>query len=233
MRRATLYASHRWISAVALVQLAVWTGTGLFFAVVPIERVRGSDRTAPEPAAPLPLGDLAPLPAAALAGAEQVTLRLVDGRPAWVASAGRGVRRWLVDARSGERVAVDAAAAERIARADQVAQPRALRVERVEAAPVEYRGGPVPAWRVDLDDGRETRVYVDAATGAVKARRNGVWRVYDFLFGLHIMDYGGREDFNTPLLAIAAAVGVATSLSGLVLWAARLAARRQAQPARR
>jgi uncharacterized iron-regulated membrane protein len=231
MRRATLYAAHRWISAVALLQLAIWTGTGLFFAVVPIERVRGSDRTAPEPATPLPLDGLRPLPAA-LAGAEQVSLRLVDGRPAWVASAGRGARRWLVDAASGERVAIDAAAAERIARADQVGQPRAVRVERVEAAPVEYRGGPVPAWRVDLDDGRETRVYVDAASGAVKARRNAVWRVYDFLFGLHIMDYGSREDFNTPLLAVAAAVGVATSLSGLLLWAARLAARRQARLAR-
>ena len=88
----------------------------------------------------------------------------------------------------------------------------------MEAAPLEYRGRPLPAWRVELADGRDTRVYLDAATGAVTARRNGLWRTYDLLFGLHIMDYGGREDFNTPLLAGSALVGLATAGSGLLLW---------------
>ncbi|MFP6687120.1 MAG: hypothetical protein VB934_20525 [Polyangiaceae bacterium] len=31
-----LYAVHRWIAAIAMVQLAFWNATGLFFAVVPL-----------------------------------------------------------------------------------------------------------------------------------------------------------------------------------------------------
>lgn len=228
----TLYAVHRWISLVAALQLLVWAGTGLFFALVPIERIRGTDRAAGGPRPAIPWERVAPLPVRALAGAEEVLLRVVDGRPVLVARGGG--RTWTLDAATGAEATFDAAAAERIARADQRGGPRALAVLRVDEAPLEYRGGAVPAWRVDLDDGRSTRVYVDATTGAVTARRNGLWRAYDFLWGLHIMDYGGREDFNQPWLAGLAAIGVATALSGGAVWIARAAraARRRAREER-
>ena len=38
----SLYLLHRWISLLALVQLAAWTVTGTFFAIVPFSRVRGA-----------------------------------------------------------------------------------------------------------------------------------------------------------------------------------------------
>lgn len=225
-----LYALHRWVSLVALLQLLVWTATGLFFAIVPIQRIRGEDRTAKAEPAPIPWDRVGALPAAALAGAEEVQLRVVDGRPLLLARGERGARRWAVDAATGEPHAFDAAAAERLARADQTGGPAALRVERVEEAEGEYRGRPVPAWRVDLDDGRGTRVYVDAATGAVTARRNGLWRVYDFLWGLHIMDWREREDFNHAWLVAFAVLGLATVVTGSVVWVAR--AVRKAGPGR-
>jgi hypothetical protein len=218
------YALHRWLSLAALVQLLVWTSTGLFFAVTPIARVRGEDRLVARAAAPIPWEQVGPLPADALAGVEEATVRVVDGR-AVVLARGPEERRFALDAATGRAVAFDAAAAERIARADQAGSPRALAVVAIHTAPLEYRGGEVPAWRVDLDDGRGTRVYVDAATGAIGARRNGLWRAYDFLWALHIMDYGGREDFNSPWLVLLAALGLATALSGTTLWVLRAARR--------
>lgn len=218
------YALHRWLSLAALAQLLVWTSSGLFFAVTPIARVRGEDRVVARPPAPIPWEQVGRLPAEALAGAEEATVRVVDGRTIVVAR-GPGERRFAVDAATGRAVAFDAAAAERIARADQAGSPRALAVAEIRTAPLEYRGGEVPAWRVDLDDGRSTRVYVDAATGAVAARRNGLWRAYDFLWALHIMDYGGHEDFNSVWLVLFAALGLATALSGTALWVLRAARR--------
>ena len=83
--------------------------------------------------------------------------------------------------------------------------------------PIEYRGRPLPAYRVELEDGHGTVVHVDAHTGKVPAWRNGFWRTYDFLWSLHIMDYSERESFNEPLLVAAAGLGVMTVLSGTVL----------------
>lgn len=217
------YALHRWLSLAALAQLLVWTASGLFFAVTPIARVRGEDRAA-RAAAPIPWDRVGPLPAGALAGAEEVTLKVVDGRPVVVAR-GPGDRRLALDAATGRPIAFGPDAAERIARADQAGSPRALAVARIEEPPIEYRGGKVPAWRVDLDDGRGTRVYVDAATGAIGARRNGLWRAYDFLWSLHIMDWGGRDDFNNLWLVLFATLGLATALSGTTLWLLRAARR--------
>ena len=42
-----------------------------------------------------------------------------------------------------------------------------------------------------MDDG--THFYVDAGSGEVVARRTRFWRVYDFMWGLHIMDLQGRK----------------------------------------
>ncbi len=86
---------------------------------------------------------------------------------------------------------------------------------------IEYRGKPLPAWRVALADGAGTVVYVSATTGEVTARRNDVWRAYDFLWSLHVMDYRERESGNHPLLLGAGLLALLTIGSGAVLWAIR------------
>jgi hypothetical protein len=218
-----LYALHRWLAALAFAQLALWTATGLFFALAPIDRVRGEDVVQPVHERVDWLRVVLPPP---VEGATALTLRLVDGRPAWIVR-GRDVAAGF-DAASGAALTVDADAAARIARSDQKGQPRARSVERIEEAPIEYRGKPVPAWRIELDDGRGTRIYVDARTGEITARRNALWRVFDFMWSLHIMDYGARESFNHPLLVGFAALGLLTVLSGALVWGARIAKRRRA-----
>ncbi len=85
----------------------------------------------------------------------------------------------------------------------------------IEVAPNEYRGGPLPAWQINFED--DVVLYLDSRTAKLHAVRTTKWRVFDFLWMLHIMDYDEREDFNHPLLIIAASFGVLTSLSGLLL----------------
>jgi len=84
--------------------------------------------------------------------------------------------------------------------------------------PIEYRG-PLPVWQVQFNDPEGLRIYVSPTTGKVAARRTNTWRVYDFLWSLHIMDYREREDFNHPLLiAFAAGLLVLTLTGAVLLW---------------
>ena len=94
-------------------------------------------------------------------------------------------------------------------------------VERVEVADPgsEYRGGPLPAYRVEMDHPTGARLYVAADSGRVTARRNDRWRLFDLFWMLHIMDYGDRDDFNTWWLQVVAGLGVLTVVSGFVLLA--------------
>ena len=59
---------------------------------------------------------------------------------------------------------------------------------------------------------------MDPWTGELLARRTARWRLFDFLWMLHIMDYDAREDFNHPLLQAAAILGFLVALSGVVFW---------------
>jgi uncharacterized iron-regulated membrane protein len=223
-----LYALHRWFAAFAFLQFAVWTTTGLFFALTPEERVGGAPvKHAHE--APLGTAAGAVTPAAAVAcfaamgitDPHRLELRSSPAGLFYVARTPDRVAR--IDARSCAAAPVERAEAEATARRDQPGEPAVREAVLIEKAPVEYRTKPVPAWRVELADADATAVYVDARTGDVTARRNGTWRTFDFFYGLHIMQYQTREGLNNPLLVAAASLAAFTVLSGIVLWGMRLA----------
>ena len=237
---------HRWLALLMAIQILFWFASGLFFAAVPIERVRSEHAMAEAPGQPVPLGTAADgLLRLGSAGvtAERIEIRTLLGRPVAVVAARAGRPR-LYDLATGDRLSplpMDAAA--RIAEADHAGPLRASRVERVTANSPEYRGA-LPAWRVDFDDGAARSLYVAADSGAVTARRSTLWRVFDFLWGLHIMDWRDHEDFNSPLLVAATLLSLVVIVSGMVMLPSRLgftawrrrrralrAARRNSEPA--
>ena len=66
-----------------------------------------------------------------------------------------------LSAESGQAAPVTRAEAEATARRDQPASPAVREARRIEAAPVELRGKPLPAWRIELDDAAHTVVYAE------------------------------------------------------------------------
>jgi hypothetical protein len=223
-----LYALHRWLSAIAFLQLVVWTMTGLFFAVVPMSRVHGEHvegahelPIGPGPGALSPTSAMACFAAMGISEVSRLELRALPAGLFYIARRHDGAAR--IDARTGAYAPVEQAEAESTARRDQPGDLVVRSAERIEKAGVEYRGKPLPAWRVALADEAGTVVYVDARTGEITARRNDTWRTYDFLWSLHIMSYDTREGFNHPLIIGAASLAVLTVLSGIVLWGIRLA----------
>src|SRR3546814_15468390 len=84
-------------------------------------------------------------------------------------------------------------------------------------ATVEVRDHEAPIWRVPFEDGEGTTLYVSGQDGRVLERRNDTWRIFDFVWMLHIMDYTGRQDFKHTLVIMAGSGG---------LWIARSEERR-------
>ena len=140
----------------------------------------------------------------------------MDGRAVWRVQQGKAFT--LVEADSGVVLSpLDAAAAQRIAAADYAGTGVVQSATLLKAEPpIEYRG-PLPVWQVQFNDPEGLRMYVSPTTGKVVARRTNTWRVYDFLWSLHIMDYREREDFNHPLLVAFAAGLLVLTLTGVVL----------------
>jgi hypothetical protein len=99
-------------------------------------------------------------------------------------------------------------------------------VTRIEHASPEYRGA-LPAWRVALHDPDSTNVFVAVDTGRIAAVRTGTWRLYDFFWGLHIMDWKDHSNFNTLWLLAFAIGGLALWLGGAILLCMRWPKRRR------
>ena len=124
----------------------------------------------------------------------------------------------------------DAASARRLAppSRDQIEQladryftgPEKLeRLSLITSIPGEIRGRKPPLWRADFDGWNKPTLYLSPATGELVSRRHELWRAFDFVWMLHIMDYDERENVNNWLLRGFTWLALATALSGAwLLW---------------
>jgi len=192
---------------------------------LPIETVRSEHRVAEQAAVPLALAGLPSLDEIARqAGVAptQADLHTTPRGPAWT-----------LKPVSGEPVIVSAVTGRPFApmSRDEVSAfaKRAYRGE-AEVTDVSYlatapeeTGKTGPLWRVDFADGEKTSFYVSPSTGEVVSRRSGVWRLFDFFWRLHVMDWDDGEDFNHPLIIITTALTLSIVVSGFVLLWIRIA----------
>ena len=212
--RQQLRRWHIWLGWVVALPFLVWTVSGVVMVARPIEEVRGTNLIAPPPI--LPTG-LVPVPPA-IGPRPVASLRLEQrsAGPRWVVAYADGEMR-LADPASGRlQPALTAAEAAREALSLYTGKATQSGVDRIskDAPPLDFRR-PIDAWRVTMSDG--TRFYVHAGTGEILARRTRWWRFYDLMWGLHIMDPGGREDTHNPWVVGFGIAGLLTVLMALVM----------------
>lgn len=221
---------HKWLALVIGAQLLIWFSSGVLMSFLPIERVRGEHLVDRERVVAVPnsVDLIAPsrLIAAANAPVESVSFAILAGRPVAQVATANGIK--LFDAVSGNPLRpVDATLARAIARDAWIATVKPdSRVTRVVAESPEYRGA-LPAWRVAFADPDNTSVFVSADTGKIAAVRTGTWRLYDFFWSLHIMDWKNHENFNTWWLLAFACGGLLMGLAGSILLFMRWPLRRK------
>lgn len=211
---------HKWLGLIVFAQLIVWTATGLFFVAVHITDVRADDLVhPPNHATPVNMAQVKITSAEALkAVAEdrpfEVALKSLGGVPVYEIRAEIGT--FLVSAETGERLIIDEPLARRIASATW-AQPTPIRaIEELEKAPRESTvSGNV--WAAHFAGEGDPTLYISAVNGRTSAPRTNLWRTYDFLYGLHLMDYSEHENFNTPWMLAAAILALSTVLFGVAL----------------
>ena len=216
---------HKWLALLLVVPFLFWFVSGLFFALAPIERVRSEHVIAKPVPTPIAMetavSGLARVAASGVASGEKIEIRTMIGRPVALVSPTRG-RPLLYDLATGRQLSpIPAWLATAIAEQDHKGARRAIGVVRVTRNSTEYRG-PTPAWRVQFEDGANRAIYVAADTGAVTARRSTLWRVFDFLWSLHILDFENHTDFNSPLLAGTAAAAMGIIITGIIMFPSRL-----------
>lgn len=78
--------------------------------------------------------------------------------------------------------------------------------------------GKLPAYVVSYSNDEALKAYISVNNGMFQTVRHRDWRIFDFLWMTHTMDYEGRDDFNNTVLRIFSVLGLITVMSGFLLW---------------
>jgi hypothetical protein len=212
---------HKWLALFVGIQAVIWTATGMYMVAVHIDIIHGDHLVRQAPVTPMPMKGLV-APAAIVAAdpaAREVRLQRLLDRPVWRVEAKDGA--YAVDARTGQRLApVTEAEAREIARRIYTGEPKIVSARLLDEAPLEMQTRKPPYWRVEFEGWNQPTIYISPTTGEMISRRHNLWRIFDFVWMLHIMDYDERSNVNNPLLRVATWSAVLMALAGawLLYW---------------
>jgi hypothetical protein len=84
----------------------------------------------------------------------------------------------------------------------------------------EYRGRSLPIYRVKSKNakGTELNVYINVYSAEVVAIRSNKWKIWDLMWGFHIMDWKERDNIDNILLKIFSILALVSSLTGIMLF---------------
>lgn len=202
------------------VQALIWTLSGLYMTVVHIDIIHGDHFVREAEARPVRGSEIVSpaLVAKAAPDAGRVRLAWLLSRPVYIASTPTG--ELLFDAGSGRRVPPPSEAEVRQAAEYWfTGEEKLARLELITEIPSEVRGREPPLWRAEFDGWNKPTLYLSPQTGQLLTRRHELWRIFDFLWMLHIMDYDTRDDVNNWLLRGFTLLAFTTVLSGAwLLW---------------
>ena len=209
--RSLIRKIHKYLSLFISIQLLLWTVSGIYFAYNKIELVRGEhlrNQTIEELS--FDLKNLPPIQSKSI----DIIVRL--GQPLIKINTMSGISYLNKDGSPASKIKLDEAM--KIVQNRTSLNPlSALEIVDVPAG-AEYRGRDLPLYQVITDHQDNIKVYLDAFSGEIVAIRSSSWRVWDFLWGLHIMDYIDRDNINNILIKIFSILALISSLSGVILF---------------
>jgi len=89
-----------------------------------------------------------------------------------------------------------------------------------EAPGSEYRGRDLPLYKIESSDenSKNINVYVDPYSAKIVAIRSNQWRIWDFMWGIHIMDWNERDNIGNIFLKVFSILALLSALSGIYLF---------------
>ncbi|NNK77037.1 MAG: hypothetical protein HKP42_13360 [Maribacter sp.] len=208
--------THRYLGLFLGIQFLFWTISGLYFSWTDIDEIHGDHFKNLEHQTK-PYRDLiSPSQLDVANGVKTIELRDIGNRPYyWINN------KQLYSAINGKpknSITKDEALS--------IAKNRMrndLIVESIEQITEtgkhhEYRKKLLPAYVISYKTDEALKAYVSVSDGKFQTVRHRDWRIFDFLWMTHTMDYEGRDNFNTTVLRAFSLLGLITVLSGFLLW---------------
>lgn len=213
---------HKWLMVFLGVQFLFWSVSGLYMVSMDIHYIHGEDLVN-KPPQPLDTENINFTTAMLLSGFPDATNisvgRLLDRQVYRFTNGDAGPT--VIDASTGARVPpVDERTARDIAHSVYSGTGEVTSVTLIEVQaqlPAEVSPRHLPLWQVKYAGITTPTFYINQYTGRVVAKRHNLWRLFDWMWRFHIMDYDDGENVSNWLLFVVASLGLLAAGSGAVL----------------
>lgn len=204
---------HKYLSFLISLQLLLWTVSGIYFAFNKIEMVRGEQYILSHSYAV----DLSQINLN-IAEAENVRLSKRLNEEIIIITKDLGNEYLDIKGNSLKKLSTDAAL--KIVGNKTTLKPLNVEEIKMEKNGSEYRGRPLPLYKVTSKNkaNEKINVYLNVFSGEILAIRSAQWRVWDLMWGFHIIDWKERDNINNFLLKMFSILALISSLTGLLLF---------------
>jgi len=200
---------HKWLSLIVGIQVVIWVLSGLFMVSISIDKIHG-DQFVRSPIH-IPNVALAPIPKK-FTDAKRIILSQQLSKPVYIID-----NTILINAKTGQNIDITRQYIKQRAIESLSFQAAILAIEKLDRYPDELGGHRREVWRVDIDAAFNPTLYFSPNSARLIRKRSDLWRVYDFLWSLHIMDYEHGEDSHNNLLLVASILAFFMIFCGLWL----------------
>lgn len=212
--------AHKYLALIIGIQIFFWVGSGLFFTIVPIEKIRGTDLIKERANFALKNDDFLAINKIIGQNPNSQKIEIFANSTGSIVK----IDDVFFDAKTGiKRENITKENAISIANSALKAPQIFTNAELIDKESVEYKGE-IPAWKINYKNGLS--VYIGAKSGEIITRRTNLWRFYDTLWSLHIMDWKNHENFNHNFIRIIAGLAFLTIIFGIALIPYRVRLRR-------
>ena len=205
--------THKYLSFFISIQLLLWTISGIYFAFNKIENVRGEQYRLQSPSNHSFKNIEFEIPEATSA----VVKKRLD-KTIIAASTNAGMRYFDEAGDPLKKISSDEA--KQIVAKNTLLNPIAVEEINESKKGSEYRGRQLPIYKVitrNVND-KEINAYLNIFSGDIVAIRSAQWRIWDLMWGFHIMDWQERDNIDNLLLKIFSILALISSLSGILLF---------------
>jgi len=205
--------THKYLSFFISIQLLLWTISGIYFSFNKIELVRG-EQYLKIVEKPINLGVLnfnTPY-------SEKVSIINRLGKEIVIVSS-RGSKKYL-DKNGNPLDKLSSLEAVESVKSQTTLLPfQAIEITDNNSGS-EFRGRSLPIYKVESRniENDDINVYVNIYSGEIMAIRSPQWRIWDLMWGFHIMDWNERDNINNILLKIFSILALVSSVTGLILF---------------
>ena len=205
--------THKYLSFFISVQLLLWTVSGIYFAFNKIELVRGEQYRLTE-SFPINFNEVN----FSRSDVQQVKAVNRLGEIIFVVSSSMGVE--YLDAFGSPVNKLNKNEVFEIVSASSTLMPIDLEEITESSKGSEFRGRDLPLFKVTSlnDKDKKINLYLNVFSGEITAVRSLQWRIWDLMWGFHIMDWQTRDKINNIFLKIFSILALVSSISGIMLF---------------